>query len=767
MRLKTVLLVVVGLLVVLVVAAVVVVKSIDFNTYKPLIAEQAKAATGRELTIRGNLDLQIGFSPAVVVKDVSFANASWGSRPEMVKLGRFEVELALLPLIFRQVQVKRLILVQPDILLETDAKGTGNWTFGAPAAALPPKQPTGEQTALPSVAVQKVRVEKGTLVYRDGKTKQTTTLALDHLDIEAKEITSPLTFDLAAAYNGKAFTLAGTVGALAGLTAPSRPYPLKLTLKAGGATVEVDGSVAKPMEAEGLNLKVVAKGAELAEVAKFAGRQVPPIGPFALAAQVSGSPKALSVSGIDASVGKAEQILIKATGAVKDALNAKGINVVVALESKDLRSAAKAFGAETPALPSLSVTTRVKDAQGAYAFEELKASVGKSTLAGSGAVSKGAPRPRVSAKLASPLLDLSELLPAGGGAQAKPSAARTPAEPSKDKRMFPADPLPLAPLKAADADLDVKIDRLVLPNKMPIEALAVRLVLAGGRLEIQPFSSRVGGGAIGGRLALDASSGNAVALATKIDAKGVDLGQLMQQAGNPDLVTGAKTDLAIDLRGGGGSVRDVMAGLNGDLLLVLGEGKLNNKFVDFLGADLLKQVIEKVNPFRKTEPQTDLKCGVIKFAVKDGMATTDRGIAFETSKMTVVSSGTANLKTEAIDFSLRPNPRDSAGIGAGELVKLMRVRGTLAEPKVGIDEMQAAKSAVSIGTGLATGGISALAQRLAGGSTAEPNPCATALGKGPAPARGGAAPATAAPAGKEAPMKGGGAEQLIKGLFGK
>jgi uncharacterized protein involved in outer membrane biogenesis len=767
MRLKTVLLVVGGLIVVLVVAAVVVVKSIDINKYKPLIAEQAKAATGRELTIRGNLDLQIGFSPAVVVKDVSFANAPWGSRPEMVKLGQFEVEVALLPLIFRQIQVKRLILVQPDILLETDAKGTGNWAFGAPAAAPPPKQPTGEKTALPPVAVQKVRVEKGTLVYRDGKTKQTTTLALDRLDIEAKEITSPLTFDLAAAYDGKAFTLAGTVGALAELQAPSRPYPLKFTLKAGGATVEVDGSVAKPMEAEGLNLKVVAKGAEVAEVAKFAGRQVPPIGPFALTAQVSGSPKALSVSGIDASVGKAEQILIKATGAVKDALNAKGINVVVALESKDLKSAAKAFGVETPALPPLSVTARVKDAQGAYAFEEVKASVGKSTLAGSGAISVGAPRPKVSAQLASPLLDLSELLPAGGKAQAKPAAAQTPAEPSKDTRMFTAEPLPLESLKTADADLGVKIDRLILPNKLPIEALVVRLVLTGGRLEIQPFSGRVGSGAIGGRLALDASSGKTAALTTKIDAKGVDLGQVMQQTGNPDLVTGAKTDLAIDVRGGGGSVRDVMAGLNGDLLLVLGEGKINNKFVDFLGADLLKQVVEKVNPFRKTDPQTDLKCGVIKFTVKDGMATTDRGIAFETSKMTVVSSGTANLKTETIDFSLRPNPRDSADTGVGELVKLMRVRGTLAEPTVGVDEAQAAKTALSIGAGLTTGKLSALAQGLAGGSTADPNPCATALGKAPAPARGGAAPTPAAPAGKEAPKKTGDVEQIIKGLFGK
>jgi hypothetical protein len=97
----------------------------------------------------------------------------------------------------------------------------------------------------------------------------------------------------------------------------------------------------------------------------------------------------------------------------------------------------------------------------------------------------------------------------------------------------------------------------------------------------------------------------------------------------------------------------------------------------------------------------------------------------------------------------------------------MRVRGTFAEPKVGVDEMEAAKAAASIGAGLATGGLSLLAQALAGSATADPNPCATALQRTPAPARSGGAPATAAPAGKDAPKAEGGFGGIIKGLFGK
>jgi hypothetical protein len=99
-------------------------------------------------------------------------------------------------------------------------------------------------------------------------------------------------------------------------------------------------------------------------------------------------------------------------------------------------------------------------------------------------------------------------------------------------------------------------------------------------------------------------------------------------------------------------------------------------------------------------------------------------------------------------------------------VKLMRVRGTLGEPKVGIDEVAAAKAAASIGAGLTKGGFSSLLGSLAKGGAADPNPCATALGKA-GPSKAGAAPVTTAPSGKTPPKKQNELEQVIKGLFGK
>lgn len=768
MRLRAILIAAVGLVLILVVIAIVALRSMDFNKYKGLIADKVKAATGRELKIAGNLGLEIGFSPAIAVEDVSLANAPWGSRPEMVKVRRFELEVALVPLIFREVRVKRLVLVQPDILLETDARGTGNWSLGgAPPPAPPSAKPRETKGELAGLAVEKVRIEKGTLTYRDGRTKRATSLTLDRLDLRATDVTSPLTIDLAAAYNGKAFTLAGTVGPLGEFQAPSRPFPVKLSLKAGGASVEADGTIAKPMEAAGIDLKVAAKGQELADVARLADQKVPALGPFAAAARVTGSAQALSVSGIDASVGKAEQVLVKAAGAVKDALHARGIDVVLTVESKDLKSAAKPFRVDLPPLPPLSAAARIRDVQGAYAFEGLKGSIGKSNLTGSGVISIGGPRPKIKAQLASTLLDLSELLPREATAKVGAPAAQKSQPSSADKRVFPADPLQLGGLKAADADLDLRVDRLVLPNTLPVETLGLRLVLSGGRLEVQPLNARIGGGTATGQVALDASAGKTATLAAKMDAKAIDLGQVLRQMGHSNLVTGTKTDLTLNLRGSGSSVRELMGGLNGDVLLVLGEGKIHSSFINWLGADLLTQVVEKLNPLGKRDPYTELKCGVVRFAAKDGMASTDKGIAFETSKMTVVSSGTVNLKTEGIDFSLRPEARQAAGIGAGELVRLLRLRGTLAEPKFGLDELETAKTAASIGAAVATMGISFLAETLLKKATADPHPCQTVLSKSAAPARTGSAPSTAAPARQEAPKEESDIGQFFRGLFVK
>ncbi len=123
------------------VAIAVLVHTIDVDRYARLAIAEVKIATGRELAIRGKLDISLFPRLAVRAEDVSFANAAWGSRPDMVKAKRVDGAVALLPLLRRKVEITRLAVTDLDLLLEKDAKGVGNWVFKPPAAgAAPPAE---------------------------------------------------------------------------------------------------------------------------------------------------------------------------------------------------------------------------------------------------------------------------------------------------------------------------------------------------------------------------------------------------------------------------------------------------------------------------------------------------------------------------------------------------------------------------------------------------------------------------------------------------
>jgi AsmA protein len=243
----------------------------DPNDYKPRIAAAAEQATGRELTLAGPIRLRPSLRPTLAVEDVAFANAEWGSRPAMARLGAMEVTLAVLPLIRGEVAIERIVLVEPDILLETDAEGRGNWAF-APRAAEPaapaPGAPPAERQAPPQVAVDLLRIERGTVAFRDGRTGQTVTVAIPRLEASVPA-GAPMRLDLEAVLDGTAVAVAGTAGPLARLLDPAArtPYPVDLTLRLADARVALKGTIAEPMTGKGYDLAVEAHVPDLARLA--------------------------------------------------------------------------------------------------------------------------------------------------------------------------------------------------------------------------------------------------------------------------------------------------------------------------------------------------------------------------------------------------------------------------------------------------------------------------------------------------------------------
>jgi len=478
----------------LVVAAVAILKSMDFNQYRGLIAEQVKVATGRDLTIAGDLKLEISLAPAITVEGVAFANAPWGSRPAMATVRKFAAQVELLPLLTGDIRINRIVLDGLDLLLETDAQGRGNWELAtAPAAK------GGGPGRLP--VVKKVHVNDVKVVYRDGRSGAIETVSLDTLAVAADSLESPMDVRLKGYHNRTPFEVSGQLGPVAILFDGGKPYPVRVAASAIGLTADVRGVITEPRLAQGLDLKVAVKGEDAANtvaalkpfVPALKDRNIPPIGPLDAKARLTGSAARLAVDDLVLSVGQAQQGLVGLQGRIADLMEAKGIDVAVNVDAQNVQPLGGLFGVALPKVPPLRATARLKDTPDGYAIEGLSAKVGAGDLSGSVTLALvGKPRPIITAALSSSVIDLKALMPPEP--TAKPASKPT-ARP--DKRVFPDDPLPLEALKAADADLSATIGRLVLVNGVVLGNVETKVNVRNGKLVIQPASLAVGGAWMG------------------------------------------------------------------------------------------------------------------------------------------------------------------------------------------------------------------------------------------------------------------------------
>ena len=248
---KKILLGLVALVVLAIIGVVIVVNSIDFNQYRGEIAAQVQKATGRSLTIKGDLKASIfSLTPSIKVNDVTFANATWGSKPQMATIGTFGADVQLIPLLSKDIRINRIVLENANILLETDKQGKGNWAFDAPGntntkpapGAAPGATPTPTQasSAAPLPHVGEIVIKNFTLTYRDGVTGGQNKVELKNLSAKSSSSTSPIDLDMEADYNGQTVKIDGKLGAVADLLAGDKPYLVKLDTKIGNSEIKAD-----------------------------------------------------------------------------------------------------------------------------------------------------------------------------------------------------------------------------------------------------------------------------------------------------------------------------------------------------------------------------------------------------------------------------------------------------------------------------------------------------------------------------------------------
>lgn len=294
--------VVVGALALLVAIAVAILATLDVNRYRPDIEAAVEAATGRKLTIDGDLALTLGAPLALSVERVSLANAPWASRPEMLVLDRAEMEVAVLPLLRRKLRIDRLALKGVALYLETDAAGADNWRFAPPEEA-----PAGTESA-PGGSPLDIRIREIELAglswtYRNAAGKQSLEGSIDTLGFTQDEPGGPVALALSARVGQAPLTASGTAGPLRALFKGAKPYPLSIKAEGPGMTASADGTIETSLSGRGIALAIAIEGTDVAAAARKAGWQLPALPPFSLSGRLSGGDGGYALSGLHLKLG--------------------------------------------------------------------------------------------------------------------------------------------------------------------------------------------------------------------------------------------------------------------------------------------------------------------------------------------------------------------------------------------------------------------------------------------------------------------------------
>ena len=241
-----------------------VIGMLDPDALKPRLAAAVKQATGRTLTLSGPLGVKLAWRPTVTLDDVALSNPPGFSRPEMARIARVEVTLAFAPLFQRRVEIGHVVLVAPDILLETDRAGHGNWLFTPEkpvASPLPAPAPaSGPAREGFALSVNDIRVENARIGWRDARSGRARTAEIPALRLAAP-VAAPMTAAGTLVIEGRTVTLDARTGSLDHLratgnamgtaTGTAGDWPVTVKLETGGATLAVEGHAARPLEGRG------------------------------------------------------------------------------------------------------------------------------------------------------------------------------------------------------------------------------------------------------------------------------------------------------------------------------------------------------------------------------------------------------------------------------------------------------------------------------------------------------------------------------------
>lgn len=573
-------------------------------------------ATGRDLTING--DVGVSYWPVLGLRamDATLANVEGGRAPSFIAADEIDIGVELRPLLDRQVVVRRLVLQRPQIALEVDAEGDPNWVLTprrAPPGTTPPR-PTDPGIDVARTNLREVRVVDGEVSFYDARRGSGWVIGDADLSTAITALDEPMRVEGSVRYNDRDVDLIAVI-ANPGAATKGELTPLTLNVESelinfefSGQTVATSGELAGTVRATGPNLR---------ELASWAGSPLQgatAFGQFAVTGRLVIGGGAYDFSNAGFSI---------------DQLRGRGDFVVSEVRGKPyLSGRLELFDFDLN--PYLTGQTPPPPSEDAAVAAAVLPEAGEATPTAELAVVEAPPR----------ALDV----------QAAPSAA----------------PVNFSGLQAFNADLEL-VTHAVLVQHLRIDGARLNLVLNDGFMAATLHNLSLYGGSGRGRFEIDARA-PATRIVQDLAFSNVDARGFLGDAINFTNIEG-RAEISLNLRAQGATQAEMLASVDGTTHLEVVSGVLHG--VDLGGvASTIRNALrgELIAP----EARTPFQGFSGTFAIADGVLAAD-DLSFNTADLRIPGIGVIDMPQRRVDVRLAPrSPR-------GGVVFPFSVRGPWAQ----------------------------------------------------------------------------------------
>jgi AsmA protein len=311
---KWVLIIGVSLISVFIAALVLLPKFVDLKQYKPRIEAQVSKATGRAFSLGD--DLRLSLFPYA---SLSFSDLHLGSLPgfkekDFIIVKSFDVRVKLIPLLFKDIQVKRFILKGARLVLETGNDGRTNWEFNAKTTPKlsaktpketkkPVKAESGEGLFLKAFTLGELAVTDGSVIWLDHTKKERKEISDVTLLLKDVSLDRPIDVTFSARLDKQPFSLKGNVGPI-GKMLGKGAIPLDLSVRAlEQVDIGLKGNVMDPASQPKFDLAINVSPFSPRKLMGAMGKALPVstsdpgvLNRISFKARIKGDPKNVSVS---------------------------------------------------------------------------------------------------------------------------------------------------------------------------------------------------------------------------------------------------------------------------------------------------------------------------------------------------------------------------------------------------------------------------------------------------------------------------------------